>query len=123
MPTILFVEDHLEMRALHCAFLEQQGYRVVAAADGPSAVKAAHDYHPNIIILDHSLPGLTGTQVAEELKGDIETAAIPIVMVTAHAYGAVGRRARAAGCEAFLAKPCSPRRILDEIVRFIGPPN
>jgi two-component system cell cycle response regulator DivK len=71
-----------------------------------------------VIVLDHSLPGRTGVEVARELRDDASTSAIPIIMLTAHAYGAVGRKARAAGCVAFLAKPCTPSRVLEEIRKY-----
>lgn len=120
MTTILIVDDQLELRSIHGAALQSQGYNVLTAGDGPSALTAARAAHPDIIVLDHSMPGLTGVEVATELSQDPRTADIPIIMLTAHAYGAVGRKARAAGCVAFLAKPCTPRRLLTEIERHGG---
>jgi len=120
MTTVLIVDDQLELRSIHGAALQSHGYSVLTAADGPRALASARAAHPDIIVLDHSLPGLTGVEVATELRDDPRTADIPIIMLTAHAYGAVGRKARAAGCVAFLAKPCTPRRLLTEIERHGG---
>lgn len=122
MHTILLVEDQLELRAIHTAYLQSHGYRVVAAGDGEAGLEAARDNRPDVIVLDHSLPHRTGIDVATELQRDPALSSIPIVMVTAHAYGAIGRKARAAGCVAFLSKPCQPSRLLEEIARWTHSP-
>lgn len=119
MTTVLLVDDSFEVLAVHSAYLTHQGFRVLTAGDGVAALSSAREHHPDVIVLDHSLPKRTGIEVARELKGDPDTAGIPIVLMTAHSYGAVGRKARAAGCNAFLAKPCGPRRVLQEVQRFI----
>jgi CheY-like chemotaxis protein len=121
MTTVLLVDDQFELRAIHSTYLKEHGYRVLTAGDGTGALRTARSDVPDIIVLDHSLPDQTGIDVAQELRRDPVTARIPIVMLTAHAYGAVGRKARAAGCVAFLAKPCNPSRVLQEIARHTGP--
>lgn len=118
MTTVLFVDDQFELRAIHGTYLQEHGFRVITAADGNAALSSARANFPDIIVLDHSLPHRTGVDVARELQRDPTTASIPIVMLTAHAYGAVGRKARAAGCVSFLAKPCPPSRVLQEVLRF-----
>jgi CheY-like chemotaxis protein len=121
MTTVLLVDDQFELRAIHSTYLKEHGYRVLTAGDGTGALRTARADVPDIIVLDHSLPDQTGIDVAHELRRDPVTARIPIVMLTAHAYGAVGRKARAAGCVGFLAKPCTPSRVLQEIARHTGP--
>jgi CheY-like chemotaxis protein len=118
MATILIVEDQLELRTIHSAYLSHQGYLVVTAADANAGIEAARCHHPDLIVLDHSLPGRTGADVAAELRSDPELADVPIIMVTAHSYGALGRRARDAGCTSFIMKPCQPSRLLAEITRL-----
>jgi CheY-like chemotaxis protein len=120
MTTVLLVDDSFEVLAVHSAYLAQRGYHVLTAGDGDAALSAARDGHPDVIVLDHSLPYRTGIEVARELRGDPATAGIPIVLMTAHSYGAVGRKARAAGCNSFLAKPCGPGRVLQEVRRFVS---
>jgi two-component system, cell cycle response regulator DivK len=117
MTTVLLVDDQFELRAIHGTYLQEHGYRVVTAGDGNRALERARADAPDVIVLDHSLPGRTGIEVAHELSRDPRTAQIPIVMMTAHSYGAVGQKARAAGCVAFLSKPCSPSRVLQEVMR------
>lgn len=118
MATILIVEDQLELRMIHSAYLSHQGYLVVTASDANAGIEAARSHNPDLIVLDHSLPGRTGTEVVSELRKDPDLADVPIIMVTALSYGAIGRRARDAGCTAFITKPCQPSRLLAEITRL-----
>ncbi len=120
MKTILMVEDQLEFRAIHTAFLQHHGYRVVAAENGAEGVAAAREEQPDLILMDFSIPGMDGIAATQELKRNEATREIPILLVTAHSYGAVGKRAKQAGCEEVLAKPCEPERVLREVRQRIG---
>ena len=117
MTRVLIVEDQIELRAIHATYLAEHGLSVLTATDGNEALELARSELPDAIVLDHSLPGRTGVDVAKALKSDDATAGIPVILVTAHTYGAVGQKARAAGCVAFLAKPCKPSRVLEEVLR------
>jgi len=118
MKTLLLVEDQFELRTLLSAYLSLQGYRVLTAADGEAGLRLAREEMPDVILLDHSLPLRTGLEVAGDLRSDPKTAGLHILMITAHPYGAIGRRARAVGCAGFLGKPCDPRRVLEEVRRI-----
>jgi CheY-like chemotaxis protein len=117
------VEDQLEMRAITTAYLEHQGYRVVSAGDGIEGLRRAREVHPDLILMDISVPGLDGIEATAALKRDPDTCDIPIIIVSAHPYGSVGKRARDAGCDGWLNKPCDPRRLLEEVQRRVGAPN
>ncbi len=119
MTTVLFVEDQFELRAVHSAYLQSHGFQVVTAETGEAGLDLARSVHPDIIVLDHSLPGRSGVDVARTVHEDPAMATIPIVMMTAVPYGAIGQKARAAGCVSFLAKPCAPSRLLQEVRRFV----
>lgn len=121
MITVLIADDQLETIAMHSDYLRRHGYNVVSVADGISALATVRASRPGVVVLDHSMPGRSGIEVARELKSDPATADIPVLLMTAHAYGAVGRRAREAGCDAFLSKPCGPRRLLEEVRRHEPP--
>lgn len=120
MTTVLFVEDQFELRAIHSAYLQNHGFKVVTAEDGGEGLQLARRTHPDIIVLDHSLPSLTGVEIAQAVHDDPALRDIPIVMMTAVPYGAVGKKARDAGCVSFLAKPCTPSRLLQEVRRFVS---
>lgn len=121
--TVLIVEDQIEMRAITSAYLERQGYRVLATDNGADAVRQARTEQPDLIFMDVSIPGMDGIRATAEIKRDPATRAIPVVIVTAHPYGSVGKRAMDAGCDGWLNKPCDPRRLLQEVQRRVGAPN
>lgn len=118
--TIVFAEDQLDFLAVNKLFLERHGYRVVTAEDGEQAILAAQEHHPDVIIMDFSMPRLDGIRATAALKTSPETRDIPVLMLTAHSYGSVGRRAREAGCVGVISKPCDPKRVLFEIECLIG---
>ena len=119
--TVLVADDRLELLTLHATYLERHGYRVLSATDGDSALALARSEHPSVIVLDHSMPGRSGLDVTRELKADPTTADIPILLMTAHSYGAIGATARAAGIASFMTKPCQPSRVLREVAAFAPP--
>ena len=123
MKTVLIVEDQLETLAIHTAYLERHGYRVLRAENGEQGVLSARRYKPDLILMDLSVPKLDGFGATKRIKGDPKTGHIPVVIITAHAYGSVGKRCQEAGCDGFLGKPLEPRRVLEEVRRRIGPPR
>ena len=101
--TVLVVEDDEDMRTVFSAALDHVGYHVITAATGIDGMRMAQDKHPDVILLDLSLPGATGWEVVRRLKASNSTADIPVLLVTG--YTNVGWRARAEGCAAYLTKP------------------
>lgn len=118
--TVLIVEDQIEMRAIAAAYLESRGYRVLATDNGADAIRQARTEQPDLIFMDISVPGMDGIRATAELKRDPATRGIPVVILTAHPYGSVGKRAMDAGCDGWLNKPCDPRRLLQEVQRRVG---
>ena len=113
--TVLLVEDQLDFLAVHKLYLERHGFRVVTAEDGRTAVLRAREHHPHVILMDFTIPLLDGLSATAQIKRDPDTRDIPVVLLTAHTYGSVGRRAREVGCAGFISKPCDPRRVLEEV--------
>jgi two-component system cell cycle response regulator DivK len=120
-PVVLLVDDRLELLALHGSYLHRHGYTVLTADNGDAALELARSHRPGVIVLDHSMPGRSGIEVARELKRDAATASIPLLMMTAHSYGAVGTAAREAGFDMFLPKPVDPSRMLREVAALVPP--
>lgn len=116
---VLVVDDYEDTRAMCSEFLEFMGYRVSVAADGREAVEKALE-RPDVILMDLSLPQLDGWGAIEEIKADPRTGDIPIIVITGHALAPMRERALAAGCVAFLAKPCLPQDLLEEVKRVLA---
>jgi CheY-like chemotaxis protein len=93
---------------------------VIEAADGATAIDAALTQRPALILLDLVIPEPDGWEVARRLKADPRTTDIPLVALTAHAFASDAARARAVGCDGFIAKPAKPRTVLAEVQRRVG---
>ena len=117
--TILLVEDHRDSRDLHSTLLQSFGFEVVEAGDGREGVRLAHKHKPDVIVMDLNLPFMNGWEATRALKSDAETAHIPVIAVSAHAHALDVERAKAAGCDSFLAKPCTPTELARKIHRMV----
>jgi two-component system cell cycle response regulator DivK len=120
---ILLVEDHEDNRIVYSTILEHFGYRVLLAGDGEEGVRIARESRPDLVLMDVSIPVMDGWDATRQLKGDPATAAIPVIALTAHAMPSDRERAAEAGCDGYLAKPVEPRRVLEEVQRFLGAPE
>lgn len=118
-PLILLVEDFEDAREMYRDYLEFCGYRVETARDGHEAINKARMLRPDLILMDLSLPGLDGWEATRLLKSDPVTRRIQIVALSAHALAAEGQRARAAGCDGFIAKPCLPTDLADQVMAHL----
>lgn len=104
--TVLYVEDNLANYGLLERALSQRGnVKLVAAKTGADGLRVARECRPDLILLDHHLPEMTGLEVLDLLKSDARTAAIPVAVLSADVSGRLGEKARKAGAEAFIAKP------------------
>ena len=121
--TVLHVEDNPDNRMLIRDLLHFRGYRVVEVADGGEAVAAAERERPDIILMDVQLPGVSGLEAARRIKARADLRHIPIVAVTSFALSGDDKRAFAAGCDAYVAKPYEPRELLKLIQDLLPPPK
>ena len=119
--TVLLVEDNEDNLVVYRTILEHVGYEVIEARDGEEGVNRARSEHPDIILMDISIPKMDGWEATERLKADSDTAEIPIIALTAHALEEDRAKAMRAGCDGYLAKPVEPRRVVQEVEKFIGP--
>jgi len=105
VPLILVVDDDVRNRKLLQILLEPEGYRTLGVGTGEEALVSVAAAPPDLILLDMILPGVSGHDVARELKSHPATSNIPIIMVTAQADRAARLRGLKAGAEEFLTKP------------------
>jgi two-component system cell cycle response regulator DivK len=117
--TVLLVEDNPHNRKIFSGMLTHAGFRVVEAEDGHQALAAMQRELPDIVLMDLSIPGVDGWEVARRLKADARTRPVPIIALTAHAMRGDEERARAAGCDHYLAKPISPKKVVEEVRKLL----
>lgn len=117
--TILLVEDNLHNRRIFQGVLAHAGFHVLEAEDGGRALELATSTPPDLILMDLSIPVLDGWECTRQLKADPRTRAVPIIALTAHAMRGDEERAREAGCDGYLSKPISPRKVVEEVKRVL----
>jgi CheY-like chemotaxis protein len=120
--TVLLVEDNPHNRKIFSGMLNHAGFRVLEAADGQAALAQVAAERPELILMDLSIPGIDGWECTRRLKADEKTRAIPIIALTAHAMRGDEERALAAGCDGYLAKPISPKKVVEEVKRYLKLP-
>ena len=117
---ILLVEDNEDNRIIYATALRFAGYEVLEAITGTEGVHQARTNHPDLILMDISVPELDGWEATAILKADPATRHIPIVAVTAHALPGDETRSMEAGCDGYLAKPISPALLIADVDRRFG---
>lgn len=120
MARILLVEDNETNRDMLARRLTRRGHDVSIAVDGADALKAARKVAPDLILMDMSLPILSGWEATRELKADEATASIPVIALTAHAMTGDREKALEAGCDEFETKPIEFPRLIEKIGALLG---
>jgi two-component system cell cycle response regulator DivK len=116
---VLVVEDDALNLELVRDILVAEGYEVLEAADGVTGVDVARAERPELILMDLQLPGRDGLEAVCLIREDPALREVPIVAVTAHAMKGDDDRARAAGCDGFVAKPIQVREFVTIIARYL----
>ena len=115
MPTVLVVDDDPDIRDVAKIKLEHAGLRVLTEADGEGGLAAALQTSPDLILLDWTMPRLTGIEVCARLREHPQTAQLPIMLLTAKAQEADIERGFAAGATDYIVKPFSPRELVARV--------
>ena len=119
---ILIVDDYPDALDIWAIYLRAAGYRVSTAADGASALAQAELLLPDLIVLDLELPRVSGFDVAQRLRANPLTQDIPLIAATGYSHVRQLDRARAAGFDQVMVKPCDPDTLIREIERLLTVP-
>jgi two-component system, cell cycle response regulator DivK len=117
---ILVVEDTENNRMILNDLLTNAGFEVVEARDGEKGVAMASECRPDLILMDIQLPKVDGYEATRRIKSKPELQHIPIIAVTSYALSGDETKARAAGCDGYIAKPFSPRAILAKVRELLA---
>jgi two-component system cell cycle response regulator DivK len=112
---ILIVEDNMDTYELVHFILEKSGFETFLAVNGRDGVIATQKQRPDLIIMDLSMPEMDGWTATGLIKRDTQTAAIPLIALTAHALPGDRQRAMDAGCDEYITKPMD----LDDLVEAV----
>jgi DNA-binding response OmpR family regulator len=117
---VLLVEDEPNIAEAVRFILTRDGWRVTHLADGALALSGLRALRPDLVILDHMLPGLSGLEILTAIRADPTTASLPVMMLTAKGQGRDREAAERAGANRFMAKPFSNAEILAEVRAMMG---
>ena len=116
---ILLIEDQEDNRRIVRDLLTSVGYELIEAVTGEEGVALAERRRPDLILMDVLLPGLDGYEATRLIKAKPELRQIPIIAVTSYALSGDDVKALEAGCDAYIAKPFSPRELLAKVREFL----
>ena len=117
---ILVVEDTEDNRQILRDLLGMAGYEMIEAHDGAEGVSQATAHKPDLILMDIQMPVMDGYEATRQIKANPELKAIPILAVTSYALSGDEEKARAAGCDGYIAKPYSPIQLLRTVRSLLG---
>ena len=119
MKKILVVEDVEFNRDLLVQLLEDD-YTVITANDGAEGITVAERAHPDLILMDLSLPVIDGWEATRRIKANESLRSIPIIALTAHAMSGDAEKARACGCDDYLSKPLDEDLLFEKLTQLLG---
>ena len=115
MPRILLVEDNEMNRDMLSRRLERRGFEVVIAIDGAEGVAKSKSEHPDLVLMDMSLPVMNGWEATRAIKADPATSSLPVIALTAHSMAGDREKAMEAGCDDYDVKPVELPRLLEKM--------
>jgi len=114
-PLVLVVDDFEDNRAMYLEYLQFQGFRVAEAVNGKEAIERTEELMPAVVVMDLSLPVMDGWEATRRLKANAKTKNVIVIALTGHAEAAHAKKARDAGCDDFIAKPCLPEQLAAKV--------
>jgi len=120
---ILVADDETHILHVVSMKLLNAGYEVITAMDGEEARDLCLAELPDLLITDYQMPYMTGLELCKQLHADEQTRAIPALMLTARGFDIEPGEMAAAGISAVLAKPFSPRELLQTVEALVQSPQ
>jgi two-component system cell cycle response regulator DivK len=117
---ILIVEDDRETRQMYCAALARGGFRIEQAHNGFQAFEKALESAPDLIVTDIAVPGMDGIELCRRIRADGRTRAIPLLAITGYGDRQYLDRARLAGADRVLSKPCDVELLIREAISLLA---
>lgn len=114
-PLVLVVDDFEDNRMLYAEYLEFHGFRVAEAGNGEEAIERTLELRPAVVVMDLSLPVMDGWEATRRLKANAKTRDVVVLALTGHAEASHAKKARDAGCDDFIAKPCLPEDLVAKV--------
>ncbi|HFE67198.1 MAG TPA: response regulator [Chloroflexi bacterium] len=118
--SVLIVDDEQMTRSLLRMMLQREDYRIYEAGDGVEALTAVRQYHPDLILLDVMMPNMDGLTVCKRLREDVNTANMPIILLSAKTQSSAIQEGLQAGADLYLTKPV-PRDVLLHNIQSLLP--
>jgi two-component system, OmpR family, phosphate regulon response regulator PhoB len=112
MPKVLIVDDEIDLVRLVQYNLEKEGFEVLTAYDGKTTFTHIHHAPPDLLILDLMLPDMSGIKICQQIKSDLKTKAIPVIMLTARSSESDRVSGFEAGADDYVVKPFSPKELV-----------
>ena len=112
---ILVVEDQEDNRQILRDLLGNAGYELIEAENGEEALAAVARHRPDLILMDIQLPVMDGYEATRRIRTNPGLKSVPIIAVTSYALAGDESKALAAGCDAYVSKPYSPRQLLAKV--------
>ena len=119
-PRVLIVDDYADCADALAAFLATAGFDTRVAYNGGDALQIANDWHPDSIVLDIAMPGVSGLTVARSLRESPATASVPLLAYTAYETGDNYAQLRDGGFDGVCAKPIDPLMVVEILATLLG---
>jgi len=119
---VLVVDDHPALIGLIADVLTQAGYTVISAEDGQAGLAAIEAHQPELVILDLSMPVMSGLQVLRTLRSRPETQYLPVIVLTGRDGAGDTLDCWMGGADRYLVKPCSMEELLKAVQQMLGEP-
>ena len=117
---VLFIDGHADTRAVYSEYLALAGCEVDEADNGTDALAKAHARPHDIVVTEVALPGVDGYELCRQFRHDAALRQTPLIVITSDEQASAADRARSAGADAVLVKPCLPAALVAEIARLVG---